>query len=149
MLDPEWARAGSRWADPSNWCTLADEFLFHDVLLSARETAYATIRPMRIDAALREPFTFQPGAIPRSLCAVASLDRTVDPAWQRRTWLERGEGQLIGVGAGHCPHISTPRETAAFIMMAAMRAAGIARRLSSSNGARRVARGFHPTQSRK
>jgi pimeloyl-ACP methyl ester carboxylesterase len=118
MLDPEWVRAGSRWADPSNWRALADEFLFHDVLLSAREAAYSTIRPMRIDAALREPFTFQAGAIPRSLCIVASLDRTIQPEWQRQTWRERNEGQLIGVGGGHCPHISTPRETANAILLA-------------------------------
>lgn len=118
MLDPEWVSAGPRWADPANWRELADQFLFHDVVLADREWAYTTLRPMRLDAAFRERLTFEHDPNLRMLSAHALLDRTIHPKWQERTWRLTGApmGPILG---GHCPHISTPLETAGAIGFAA------------------------------
>jgi pimeloyl-ACP methyl ester carboxylesterase len=117
MLHPDWLRAGSQWSDSARWRELADHFLFQDVALSVREWAYSTIRPMRLDAAGKEPLSLSAIARVRSLLVVCQRDRTINPKWQERVWRTRAaeKGQLRHLDAGHCPHISTPRETAAEI----------------------------------
>jgi pimeloyl-ACP methyl ester carboxylesterase len=115
MFDPEWVRAGPRWSDPANWRELADRFLFHDVLDSVREWAHSTVRPMRIETALREPLDATEGGSVRSLCVPASRDRAINPEWQNRIWKERAMGLLSGTSTGHAPHVASPRETAAAI----------------------------------
>ncbi len=116
MLNAAWVAAGPRWSDPANWRALADEFLFHDVLLSNREWAYSTLRPMRIEGALREPLAPSTAIPDLSMCVVAGSDRTIDPEWQRKTWQELDLVTIVNVNAGHCPHVSSPRETAGAIL---------------------------------
>lgn len=125
MLDAEWVAAGPRWSDPANWRDLADEFLFHDVYRLDREWAYSTLRPMRIDAALREPLPAMPRV--RSFGVVATRDRTLDPEWQKKTFLEELDGGIADMtNTGHCPHVSSPREAAHAIHIACERSAFVA-----------------------
>jgi pimeloyl-ACP methyl ester carboxylesterase len=121
MLSSEWVSAGPRWSDPANWRELAERFLFHDVVADDREWAYSTLRPMRLDAAFREPLTFSNQPDVRSLCVIAVRDRTINPKWQERVWRARGAGtiSLLHSTSGHCPHVSTPREIASKITIAA------------------------------
>jgi pimeloyl-ACP methyl ester carboxylesterase len=118
MLFPDWVSAGAQWSDPAKWHDLAEKFLFHDVLLSEREWAHSTIRPMRLDAAFRETFTGESFAPVRSVCAVANRDRTINPEWQRRVWLEKGPAIMPLLGTGHCPHVASPLETVMSIRVA-------------------------------
>jgi hypothetical protein len=119
MLSADWIRAGSRWSDPVNWRELADRFLFHDVAPPILEWAHSTIRPMRLDGAAREPLASSSIAPVRSLCVVCSGDRTINPDWQQRVWRQRAPNGLMKVlDAGHCPHVSMPRETAGEILEA-------------------------------
>ena len=119
MLLPDWVAAGAQWSDPSRWRELADRFLFHDVLLTEREWAHSTIRPMRLDAAFREPFEGQSFAPVRSLCAVAIHDKTINPEWQKQVWFKNGPALMPMMGTGHCPHIASPLETVTSIRVAA------------------------------
>ena len=117
IMSAEWIEAGPRWRDPANWRELADRFLFHDVVRRQREWAYSTMRLTRFDGALRE---VSPGPLPegvRAMNVVCELDRTIRADWQRSIWKEP-DPSLRRMQAGHCPHLSTPRETAGAILLA-------------------------------
>ena len=102
------------WREPSD----ADEFLFHDVVMSQRPFAHSTLRPMRIDGMLRERCDVESIAPVPSLCVVSSWDRMLDPGGQERAWLAHGAGMFRQMQAGHCPHIASPRHVASDIYLA-------------------------------
>ncbi len=121
MFNPAWVEAGPRWRDPQNWQTLAAEFLFHDLSEEKMSWAQSTIRPMRIDGAVRErfPASFSVNPVP-STCIVCAMDRTVNPIWQQKSWTALMGTAPLMLSAGHCPQVSVPRETA-FAILSAVR----------------------------
>ncbi|HKB80867.1 MAG TPA: alpha/beta hydrolase, partial [Thermoanaerobaculia bacterium] len=117
MLDPEWLAASKEWRDPQKWLALADRFLFPDERPEDMEWAHSTLRPMRLDGLAKDPLP--PDAqFPPSACIIATLDRTINPAWQERVWREKNYGRLIRMESGHCPQMSRPGETAKLILEA-------------------------------
>src|SRR5438093_1211621 len=114
ILHADWVQAGRQWSRD-----VAERFLFHDVVFSMREWAHSTVRLMRIDGMLRERFTGSTITPVPSLCIVCDRDRTINPQWEERAWRERTDAMLRRIDAGHCPHVSTPRQTAGAIMFAA------------------------------
>jgi len=109
MLNPAWVQVGRNWPDH------ADDFLFHDVIISQREWAHSTLRPMRVDGMLREQLAVASIAPVPSLCIICGRDKTMNPDWQERAWLERGAGMLRRMDTGHCPHLASPRHVASHI----------------------------------
>lgn len=118
MLGTEWVRSGRMWSDETKWRELADEFLFHDLPPDDRGWAHSTVQPMRTDSIVREPAPAGAPAPVPSLCIAATLDRTINPLWQRRVWREATGQEVAEIHAGHCPHVSRPEEVALLIARA-------------------------------
>ncbi len=111
IFNTEWIEAGDPTEDP----VAGAYFLFHDcdfatlrwaldgTHLFLPETAYAA--------------TFPAGGMPDlpSTYVVASLDRTIRPAWQREVAVDRLSAHVVELESGHCPHVSRPYELAAII----------------------------------
>jgi len=119
MLAADWVAAGRQWFERTEWRDLADHYLFHDMPVAEREFAHTTVQPMRTDGAVREPSPIDTPVPVPSICVIATQDRTVVPSWQERVWRERAPGQpIVYIDAGHCPHVSRPRESAEAILKA-------------------------------
>lgn len=108
-----WARDGARTREDRE---LARHYLYHDV----GDTVFARIREHRIAFAARKLWTERPdvGLPPAAHCAyiAPSEDRVF-----RLPWMQHAASELLGVGvelidAGHCPHLSRPRDVAAMLL---------------------------------
>ncbi len=115
MFSPAWIEAGARWFDPSQRESLSREFLFHDCDEDTISWALPTV--VAIDS---RPLVTQPAPpIQWPTLATASIvateDRTLSPAWIRRTTRRLLQTEPIEIQAGHCPHVSRPTEIAGIL----------------------------------
>lgn len=116
-LRPGWLEGLSHWNEPIARSLLAEHFLFHDV--PAALSKLIRTRP------LLPPITDSANDMATNLrsCVlrwfvVGEYDRVAYASWQRKTY--RGpQSPVLTVPAGHCPHLSLPRETAHIILEAA------------------------------
>lgn len=107
-FDPGWVGK-----DPITDDAAAREFLYHDCdeatlqwALTTRRSFYpSTVYEEVLDLASRIPSTY----------IVATQDRTIRPAWQRRLARERLGLEPVEIAAGHCPNVSRPEQLANLI----------------------------------
>jgi pimeloyl-ACP methyl ester carboxylesterase len=115
MFHPEWITAGPRWFEPGQSQGLAREFLFHDCDEGTLPWALRTVEPFdtRHLVTERAPFAAWPPV--RRASIVASHDRTLTATWCRKMAVRVLGTEPIEIDAGHCPHVSRPREVAAIL----------------------------------
>jgi pimeloyl-ACP methyl ester carboxylesterase len=116
MLSPAWLAACRASDDPFANDDVAVEFLFHDCDAEAKSLGLATRMRMYAEGAITELFPL--AALPevRSSYIVCSDDRTISPAWSRRTARERLGVDPIELPGGHCPYLSRPVRLAQVLM---------------------------------
>jgi len=112
MFSPAWIEAGVRWRDEAQQESLAREFLFHDcddetVTWGLRSLEMIDTRELVTQPS---PFTEWPEVEVASI--VATGDKTLAPDWIRNTSRRVLGQEVIEIRAGHCPHVSRPREVA-------------------------------------
>jgi pimeloyl-ACP methyl ester carboxylesterase len=112
MMNPEWIATCRAGKDPESDDEVAIEFLFHDCDAEARALGLSTRRRMYAERAMSEVFPLD--ALPNvpSSYIVCSEDRTITPAWSRRTARERLGIEAVELPGGHCPYLSRPLELA-------------------------------------
>jgi pimeloyl-ACP methyl ester carboxylesterase len=112
MLNPEWLAMFRAGRDPSTDDQMAIEFLFHDCPPEAVKLGLETRLSMYAEGALVEIFPL--AALPEvpSTYIVCADDRTITPAWSRRTAGKRLGVEAIELPGGHCPYLSRPRQLA-------------------------------------
>jgi pimeloyl-ACP methyl ester carboxylesterase len=108
MLNAEWVATCRAGNDPSSSDETAIKFLFHDCQPEAIDLGLATRTRMYAERAMTEIFPLE--ALPEvpSSYIVCSDDRTISPAWSRRTARERLGVGAIEISGGHCPYLSRP-----------------------------------------
>ena len=111
MFEPEWIGQ-----DPTADPVLAAHFLFHDCTLEALRWGLGTLRRFVPAVVYRSVVAPRPAIA--STYVVATLDRTIRPAWQRREAVRRLGAKVLEIDAGHCPHVSRPTETARLLELA-------------------------------
>lgn len=106
ILNPAWLAACHASNDPFANDEVAVEFLFHDCEAEAKSLGLATRMKMYAEGAVTEIFPL--AALPevKSSYIVCSDDRTISPAWSRRTARERLGVDPIELPGGHCPYLS-------------------------------------------
>lgn len=107
MFCPDWPGK-----DPTKDEELAKRFLFHDCSQEILPWALSTRRLMNPQKALMETCPLERWPEVASSYILCREDRTLNPAWWRRTAAERLGRPAIEVFGGHCPHVSRPRELA-------------------------------------
>jgi pimeloyl-ACP methyl ester carboxylesterase len=112
MLNPAWVATCRAGNDPSASDEVAIEFLFHDCEPEAIALGLATRMRMYAERAMVEIFPLE--ALPEvpSSYIVCSDDRTITPAWSRRTARERLGVEPVELPGGHCPYLSRPSQLA-------------------------------------
>jgi pimeloyl-ACP methyl ester carboxylesterase len=112
MFHREWIAAGPRWFQATETEGLAREFLFHDCDEETLPWALDTLELFDTRHLVTEPSPVASWPKVRTASIVASGDRTLTADWCTRT-TERVLGIApIPIDAGHCPHVSRPREVA-------------------------------------
>ena len=116
MFSPEWIAAGPRWFDKTQYDGLAREFMFHDCDAATLEWGLTTMELYDTRHLATEPSPFTDWPDVPAAAIVAAADRTLTPAWQRRT-CERVLGvEPVEIDSGHCPHVSHAHEVADRLM---------------------------------
>ena len=105
MFWPDWMGK-----DPTRDHALALHYLFHDCASDRAEWALTTLNRMHYNAVMSEPCPISVWPPTPSSYIVCSEDRTLRPDWCRRAARERLPCSPIELAAGHCPHVSRPRE---------------------------------------
>jgi len=110
MIWPDWMGK-----DPTRDNAMALHFLFHDCASHTAEWALTTLNRMHFNTVMSEPCPISVWPPTPSSYIVCSEDRTLRPDWCRRTARERLLVSPIELVAGHCPHVSRPRELGAIL----------------------------------
>ena len=112
MMNPDWIETCRSGQDPETNDDVAIEFLFHDCDAEARQLGLDTRRRMYAVEAMAEKFPLE--ALPDipSTYIVCADDRTIAPAWSRRTARSRLGADAIDLPGGHCPYLSRPSQLA-------------------------------------
>ena len=100
--------------DPIGDDAVAREFLYHDCDEATLQWALATRRSFYPAAVYQEALSLAP-EVP-STYIVATGDRTIRPAWQRRMARERLGVEPAELVSGHCPNVSQPERLADLIL---------------------------------
>lgn len=115
MFSAAWIEASPRCFDESQAEDVAREFLFHDcdddtLVWALRTVEIFDTRHLSTRSAPFTKWTSVPAA-----SIVATEDRTLSPDWGRRTCRRVLGREAIEIHAGHCPHVSKPREIAGIL----------------------------------
>jgi pimeloyl-ACP methyl ester carboxylesterase len=112
MFAPEWIASSARWFDDAQRESLSREFLFHDCDLEALPWALGTLEPIDTSGLVVQPSPLARWPDTPAASIVGRGDRTLSPEWIRRQSRRILGVEAIEVDAGHCPHMSRPREIA-------------------------------------
>lgn len=107
-FDPGWVGK-----DPIADDQVARDYLYHDCDAATLRWALSTRRSFYPVTAFDEVLSLAP-EIPATYI-VATEDRTIRPAWQRRLARERLAVEPVELHAGHCPNVSRPEQLADLI----------------------------------
>jgi pimeloyl-ACP methyl ester carboxylesterase len=110
MIWPDWIGK-----DPTRDNALALHYLFHDCAPDTAEWALTTLNRMLYNTVMSEPCPISVWPAVPSSYIVCSEDRTARPDWCRRAARERLQTVPIELIAGHCPHVSRPKELSAIL----------------------------------
>lgn len=91
---------------------VALEFLFHDCPAERLDWALSTRVLFYAKRAMEEPCPLRAWPAVPATYIVCTEDRTIAPAWQRRTAREWLSVEPIELPGGHCPHVSRPEAVA-------------------------------------
>jgi pimeloyl-ACP methyl ester carboxylesterase len=94
--------------DPSKDEAVAIEILFHDCKPEVAHWAISKLRHQASRVVFAEISPIQAMPDIESAYIVCTEDRTVDPAWSKRTARELLGVEAIALPSGHCPQISRP-----------------------------------------
>jgi pimeloyl-ACP methyl ester carboxylesterase len=94
--------------DPSKDEAVALEMLFHDCKPEVAHWAISKLRHQASRVVFAEISPIQAMPDIESAYIVCTEDRTVDPAWSKRTARELLGVEAIALPGGHCPQISRP-----------------------------------------
>jgi pimeloyl-ACP methyl ester carboxylesterase len=107
LLLPDWIGM-----DPSKDDAAAMHFLFHDCSPEVAEWAMSLRIRLPLEGVAREVYPLQGWPNVPSSYIVCTKDRTISPAWSRRTAREQLDIEAIEIPSGHCPYLSRPRHLA-------------------------------------
>lgn len=125
MFSEAWLAAGPRWFDKSQEENLAREFLFHDCDEATVAWALGTMELYDTRPLVTQPAPFRDWPAVPAVSIVPTEDRTLTPGWGRRISRRVLGREAIEIEAGHCPHMSRPREVADLLERLASRQADV------------------------
>jgi hypothetical protein len=109
MFQPDWVGKDPMIDD------VALEFVYHDCPQDRINWALSTRLDFYAKRAMEEPCPLTSWPSVPSAYVVCADDRTINPAWQRRTAREELGVEPFELPGGHCPHVSRPEMLAGIL----------------------------------
>ena len=111
LFQPDWVGK-----DPTKDPALAERFLFHDCEPRIQKWALTTVRLWASRTLLEERCPLKRMPEVPTLYISATQDRAINPSWWERAAETLLHVKPVRMDAGHCPHVSRPRDVARLIM---------------------------------